>query len=116
MEEVINVCIKAAEQRKCLLQQESYNDGQVQRKLSGTQGYIFDCSDYKQVDKYVTIIMHIAEYVSAEYKQIQLTIKHEMLFIILTPIPLTNNPPTNWDRMLFKMKSGVICQEKKHIA
>ena len=30
--------------------------------------YTFDCSDYKQAEKYVSTIKRIAEYVGAEYK------------------------------------------------
>ena len=54
--------------------------GQIQNRKSRTitqkfkgnssdlEGYIFDCSDSKQADKYITAIMRIAEYVGAEYK------------------------------------------------
>ena len=32
------------------------------------EGYTFDCSDYKQSNKYVSTIKRIAEYVGPEYK------------------------------------------------
>ena len=32
------------------------------------EGCIFDCSDSKKADKYITAIKRIAEYVGAEYK------------------------------------------------
>ena len=35
---------------------------------SDLEGYIFDCSDSRQADKYITEIKRIAEYVGAEYK------------------------------------------------
>ena len=35
---------------------------------SDLEGYIFDCSDSRQADKYITAIKRIAEYVGAEFK------------------------------------------------
>ena len=35
-------------------------------KYSYLEGYIFDCSDSRQADKYITAIKRIAEYVGAE--------------------------------------------------
>ena len=32
------------------------------------EGQIFDCSDYKQADKYQTTVKRISEYVGSEYK------------------------------------------------
>jgi hypothetical protein len=52
---------------------------------------VFDCSDYRQADKYVTNMKRIAEYVGAEYKQggdIRSTIENELLL----PIPLPTEP------------------------
>ena len=37
-------------------------------KYSDLEGYIFDCSDIRQADKYITAIKRIAEYVGAEFK------------------------------------------------
>jgi hypothetical protein len=54
-------------------------------------GFVFDCSDYRQADKYVTNMKRIAEYVGAEYKQggdIRSTIENELLL----PIPLPTEP------------------------
>ena len=52
-------------------------------------GYVFDCSDLRQADKYVTNIKRIAEYVGAEYKQggdIRSTIENEVQLIIPVPV------------------------------
>ena len=42
----------------------------VSQKFKGNssdlEGYIFDCSDIRQADKYITAIKRIAEYVRAE--------------------------------------------------
>ena len=35
---------------------------------SDLEGYIFDCSDRRQANKYITAIKRIAEYVGAEFK------------------------------------------------
>ena len=35
---------------------------------SDLEGYIFDCSDSRQADKYITEIKRISEYVGAEFK------------------------------------------------
>ena len=35
---------------------------------SDLEGYIFDCSDSRQADKYITAIKRIADYVGAEFK------------------------------------------------
>ena len=35
---------------------------------SDLEGYIFDCSDSRQDDKYITAIKRISEYVGAEFK------------------------------------------------
>ncbi len=54
--------------------------GKFKGSCKELQGHTFDCSDYKQADKYVTTIKRIAEHVGAEYKQggdIRSTIKNE---------------------------------------
>ena len=38
------------------------------RNSSDLEGYIFDCSDRRQANKYITAIKRIAEYVGAEFK------------------------------------------------
>ena len=44
----------------------------ISQKFKGNssylEGYIFDCSDSRQADKYITEIKRIAEYDGAEYK------------------------------------------------
>ena len=53
-------------------QGRSYNQNNRTPKIMGNstdlEGYTFDCSDYKQAEKYVSTIKRIAEYVGAEYK------------------------------------------------
>ena len=52
-------------------------------------GYVFDCADYRQADKYVTNIKRIAEYIGTEYKQggdIRSTIENEAPLTV--PVPL----------------------------
>ena len=41
---------------------------QFKGKSSDLEGYIFDCSDSRQADKYISAIKIIAEYVGAEFK------------------------------------------------
>ena len=56
------------------------------------EGDIFDCSDYKQAEKYVSTIKRIAEYVRAEYKygsDIRSTLENEARITI--PHPVTHN-------------------------
>ena len=55
---------------------------------SDLEGYIFDCSDSKQADKYITAIKIIAEYVRAEYKyggDIRSSIENSQRFQIAMP-------------------------------
>ena len=44
----------------------------VEQKFKGNssdlEGYIFDCSDMRQANKYITAIKRITEYVGAEFK------------------------------------------------
>ena len=52
------------------------------------KGHIFDCSNYKQADKYVNTIKHISEYVGLEYKHdgnIHASIVNEEVFVIPHP-------------------------------
>jgi hypothetical protein len=64
-------------------------------KLSG---YVFDCADYRQADKYMTNIKRIAEYLGAEYKQggdIRSTIENETTFQVPVPVePVLVAPAT----------------------
>ena len=50
-------------------QGRSYNQNNRTPKFKGNstdlEGYTFDCSDYKQAEKYVSTIKRIAEYVGA---------------------------------------------------
>ena len=59
-------------------------------------GSIFDCSDYKQADTYVTTLKHISEYVGAEYKHggdIRSSIINEVRMVIPIPThPVYVNP------------------------
>ena len=55
---------------------------------SDLEGYIFDCSDSRQADKYITAIKRIAEYVGAEFKyggDILSSIENSKRFEILLP-------------------------------
>jgi hypothetical protein len=57
-------------------------------------GYIFDCSDYKQADNYVTTVKRISEYIGSEYKHggdIRSSIINEALYAIPLPLPATPN-------------------------
>ena len=60
--------------------------------------HIFDCSDYKQADKYVTNIKRIAEYVGSEYKNggdIRSTLENKIEITIGIPIdPVIIAPAT----------------------
>ena len=52
------------------------------------QGAIFDCSDYKQADNFVSTLKRISEYVGAEYKHggdIRSSIVNQLKFDV--PIP-----------------------------
>ena len=68
---------------------------------SDLEGYIFDCSDSRQADKYITEIKRIAQYVGAEYKygsDIRLSIENSKHF----EIPMPTAPDDN-DADLIKM-------------
>ena len=83
------------------------------------EGFIFDCSDYQQVDKYVMTIKQIVEYVGVEYKQggdICSMIENEQLFIVPTPAQSGNNLPTKWDQIIFKseVESYAKCKSMLH--
>ena len=59
------------------------------------EGYTFDCSDYKQAEKYVSIIKSITEYVGAEYKyggDIRSTLENEVRITIPQPVTPTTDP------------------------
>ena len=65
------------------------------------EGYIFDCSDNKQANKYITAIKRIAGYVGAEYKyggDIRSSIENSKRF----EIPMPTAPDDN-DTALLKM-------------
>ena len=53
-------------------------------------GHVFDCSDYKQADNYVTTLKRISEYVGSEYKHggdIRSSLINGKAFIIPLPVP-----------------------------
>ena len=65
------------------------------------EGCIFDCSDSRQADKYITAIKRIAEYVGTEFKyggDIRSSIENSKRFEI--PMPTA---PSNNDTALLKM-------------
>lgn len=69
-------------------QKTTVTTGKFKGNCAELLGHIFDCSDYKQANKYVTNMKRIAEYISAEYKQggnIHSTIKNETATTILIP-------------------------------
>ena len=77
----------------------------VSQKFKGNysdlEGYIFDCSDSRQADKYITTIKRIAEYFGGKYKyggDIQSLIKNPKRF----EIPMRTAPDDN-DTALLKM-------------
>ena len=68
---------------------------------SDLEGYIFDCSDSRQADKYITAIKRIAQYVGAEFKyggDIRLSIENSKRFEIPMPTATSDN-----DTALMKM-------------
>ena len=75
-------------------QGSSYNQNNLTPKFKGNstdlEGYTFDCSDYKQAEKYMSTIKRISEQVGLEYKygsDIRSTLENEVR--ITTPQPLT---------------------------
>ena len=61
---------------------------------SDLEGYIFDCSDSRQADKYMTAIKIIAEYVGAEFKyggDIRSSIENTKRFEIPMPTAPSDN-------------------------
>ena len=68
---------------------------------SDLEGYIFDCSESRQAEKYITAIKRIVEYVGAEYKyggDIRSSIENSKRF----EIPMPTAPAEN-DTALLKM-------------
>jgi hypothetical protein len=62
--------------------------GKFKGNCTELAGYVFDCADYKQADKYMTNMKRIAEYVGTEYKHggdIRSTIEHEAIIAIAQP-------------------------------
>ena len=61
---------------------------------SDLEGYIFDCSDSRQADKYITAIKRITEYVGADFKyggDIRSSIENSKRFEIPMPTAPSNN-------------------------
>ena len=87
------------------VQIQNQNSRPVTQKFKGNssdlEGYIFDCSDSRQADKYITEIKIIAEYVGAEFKyggNIRSSIENSKRF----EIPMPTAPSDN-DTALLKM-------------
>ena len=77
------------------------------------QGCIFDCSDYKQADTFVTTLKRISEYVGSEYKHggdIRSSILNEIKATVPVPgapvivDPLAMTPVETVANMIFKGK------------
>ena len=84
---------------------QNQNSRPVSQKFKGNysdlEGYIFDCSDSRQANKYITVIKIIAEYVGAEFKyggDIRSSIENSKRF----EIPMPTAPDYN-DTALLKM-------------
>ena len=76
---------------------------------SDLEGYIFDCSDSRQADKYITAIKRIAEYVGAEYKyggNIRSSIENSKRFEIPMPTAPDDNDIALLD-MIFNRKIDI---------
>jgi hypothetical protein len=72
-------------------QRTTPNAGKFKGNCAELSGYVFDCADYRQADKYVTNMKRIAEYLGAEYKQggdIRSTVENEQAL----PIPIPAEP------------------------
>ena len=75
------------------------NDSNTSNKFKGAceelEGHYFDCSDYKQADKYTTTVKRLADYVGSHYKyggDIRATLENKAEFIIAEPRnPVQNN-------------------------
>ena len=73
-------------------QQEQTVSSKFKGNSEHLQGNIFDCSDCKQADNFVTTLKHISEYVSAEYKRggdIRASILNEGKITIPVPVATT---------------------------
>jgi hypothetical protein len=67
--------------------------GKFKGNCAELYGYVFDCFDYRQADKYITNIKRIAEYVGAEYKHggdICSTLENEVILTIPLPTELSS--------------------------
>ena len=89
-------------------QGRSYNQNNRTPKFKGNstdlEGYTFDCSDYKQAEKYVSTIKRIAEYVGAEYKyggDIRSTLENEVQIKIPHPATPTTDTMTLLESIIF---------------
>ena len=66
--------------------------------------YTFDCSDYKQSEKYVSTIKSITEYVDAEYKyggDIRSTLENEVRITIPQPVTPVADPMALLESRIF---------------
>ena len=89
-------------------QGRSYNQNNRTPKFKGNstdlEGYEFDCSDYKQDEKYVSMIKRIAEYVGSEYKyggDIRSTPKNKVRITIAQPVNPATDPMHLLESMIF---------------
>ena len=70
------------------------------------EGYTFNCNDYKQVEKYVSKIKRIDEYVGAEYRyggDIRSKLENKVRITIPQPMtPVANPIPLRESRIFYK--------------
>ena len=88
------------------------------------EGYLFDCSNDKQADKYMVTVKRISEYVGAEYKyggDIRLCLINEKKMVIKEPEsppdPVDPNNLTSSEKMaecICRGKVDVFYQARKH--
>ena len=73
--------------------------------ITDLEGYTFDCSDYKQAEKYVSTIKNIAEYVGTEYKyggDIRITLENEVQITIPQPVNPVGDPMPLLESRIFE--------------
>lgn len=78
------------------------------------KGYVLDCSDGRQVDRYRVVMKEIAKYVERTYAHggdIRWTIEHEEMFVIPLPPDLPDNP-TDTRRRIWESKIDAYVKRK----
>ncbi len=92
----------------CPNQATNQPSSKFQGQCEALKDYIFDCSDYKQADRYVNTVKRISEYVGSEYKNggdIRSSIVNETKFMIPIPTAVAaprdpqNPTPEEWTNM-----------------